>query len=101
MGLFFTSLIGTVLAFFAKDLVLRGVKKGVYIAGFLAATYAFFTVISNLTVGLAESLPGDLVDFATSVLPRNLDECTSLLVTARIARYVYDVQDKIAEKVTN
>lgn len=101
MPLFLIPIFAWIAAWLGEDLVRRGIRKALYVSLSLAATAVFFGVIMAGMDSLTAVLPADGVEFAEAILPRNLTLCLSLIIGARIARYVYDWKERVTDKVTS
>ena len=77
----------------------------------IAKTIAYVTIVGILTVALiftfsgllspiSATLPPASLALAVAILPSNLNACISVVIAARIARWVYDRNMKIADKLS-
>ncbi|WP_375541117.1 DUF5455 family protein [Nitrosomonas sp.] len=88
-------LIATFIAFSSK------VAKTVgYVAIVAVLTAALIALFSSLLSPLSQTLPAGSVALAAAILPSNLNACISVVISARIARWVYDRNMKIADKLS-
>lgn len=80
-----------------------GAKLGktiAYVAVVTALTSALILTFTTLLGPISRTIPPDAVIFASAILPANLNACVSVVISARIARWIYDRNLKIADKLS-
>lgn len=75
-------------------------KTIAYVALVGVLTAALFLTFSTLLSSIAVSLPSDSVALASAIFPSNLNACISVVISARVARWIYDRNMKIADKIS-
>lgn len=76
-------------------------KTIAYVALVGLLTVALILVFTTALAPLARTMPADSAAFAAALLPSNLKSCVSVIIAAYIARWVYDRNLKIADKLSN
>lgn len=87
---FFVSLVGSVVGYFGQSLAKKTLFATAAIAAFLALTTAFVLVVKALLVGIVYVLPPWAASVAGLMLPSNFSVCISALISARVARWIYE-----------
>lgn len=89
MGVVLGPLFAAIAAFFAQWMAKKTVMVTALVAGSLALTAAFVAAVSALMSGLAASVPSWVVGLGY-LIPDNMAACFGAIVSARIARWIYD-----------
>jgi len=87
---FFVSLAGSILGYFGQALTKKTLFATAAVAAFVSLTTAFVLVVKALLVGIVYVLPPWAASVAGLILPSNFSVCISALISARIARWIYD-----------
>jgi len=75
-------------------------KTIAYVALVGVLTAALFLTFTALLAPISANLPASSVALASAIFPSNLNACISVVISARIARWVYDRNMKIADKIS-
>jgi len=67
----------------------------------ISLTAGLIFALETLADTLAASLPSGVVAFSQAVIPTNLNACISVIVTAMVARWVYDRHMQIIGMLTS
>lgn len=94
------SLVGNLAAFFGLQLAKKTVLIGVVIAASVALTLAMGVAITNLLGSITAALPTDLASGA-AFLPSNTSACISAVISAKVARFIYDWNMKNLEMASS
>jgi len=73
-------------------------KVVAFVAALAALTAGFVFVIGTLVEGGEVALPEGVLAVLSSIIPTHTVECISVLITGKIAAFVYDWHLKIADK---
>lgn len=77
------------------------VKVIAYVALVGTLTATLIGTFSAALSGVAAFMPADSLLLASSLFPSNLDDCIALVISTRIARWVYDWNVKFAGKLAD
>lgn len=72
-----------------------------FIAATVALTATFVTGITVAISTIVEVLPPEAIVFGAAIIPANLAICASSVVSARIARWVYDKNAATIKRICN
>ena len=79
-----------------------GIGKTIaYVAIVATLTVALFVGFEALVAPLARTLSADHIALIQAFTPSNLNQCVSVVIAARIARWVYDRNVNIADKLSS
>ncbi len=81
----FTSLIG----FLATMATGRVLIVTAAVAAITALTVGFIAFINTMAGSMSQALPAEVLAFAQAVMPRNMATCLSVILTANIAKWIY------------
>lgn len=87
---FFLGLVQSLLAILGLSLAKKAVYAATAAAALLALTTAFILAVKALFTGIVFVLPAWAQVGAGLFLPSNLPACIGALISARIARWIYD-----------
>lgn len=90
LGNLFVGLVSAVLSYVGAHLAKKTVFALAAVAAALSLTAAFVFVIKGLLAGMSLVLPDWAVVGAAMFLPSNTALCISALISARVARWIYD-----------
>ena len=85
---------------FELFLSLKVLKVIAYVAIVGSLTLTLFVLFDGLATSVAVAIPAGVSEFSATLLPGNLNQCISILISARVAKWVYDRNVKIADKVS-
>lgn len=94
MGVWLRALFGGVAGFFTSWMANKTIFATSTVAGFLALTATFVAAIHALASALSASVPSWAVGLGY-LIPNNAALCFSTLVSARLARWVYDYHKEV------
>lgn len=90
LGQLLAALVGSVATFFATQITKKVALTAAALTAFTALTAAFAAVVKGLLTSIIYQLPDWAAAGAGLFLPPNLAACIGALITARIARWIYD-----------
>jgi len=93
IGSLFTAIFTFVATYVTKRLAVTIAVTAVM----LTVTLGFFVAIKALFTGIAYAMPANVVELAPILLPTNLDECLSALVSGRVLRWAYSWNVRIIQ----
>lgn len=96
MGAFLTTLFGGVVTSVLSNITGRTAKTLAFVALVVSLTVGLVATLDALAASVAVVLPNDVVAMMTMLMPSNTAECISVVITGRIARWVYDWHVTIA-----
>lgn len=83
--------------FFATYITKRFAIVAAALLVIAALTAGLFAALQALVAGLSLLVPESVVTMGAFILPSNVDECASIAVAAKMARYAYDWNIKIIQ----
>ncbi len=87
-GTAFTALVGFLAVYITKKVAVTLAA----LAMVITITTALWAALAALAGGIAVSLPSEVNLAMGWIVPANIKECLSVYMTARLARFVYDVK---------
>lgn len=94
MGIWFRALFSGLVGFFSSWVANKTIFATSTVVGFLALTGAFVLAIKTLASSLSGVVPSWAVGLGY-LIPDNAALCFSVLVSARLARWVYDYHKEV------
>ncbi len=94
------NLVGSLAGFFGIQLAKKTALITVMLAASVALTLALAVAITNLLGGITAALPTDL-SAGAAFLPSNTSACISAVLTAKVARFIYDWNMKNLEMASS
>ena len=88
-----------VAAYFFSDFTIG--KVIALVAILTSLTAALVLSLDTLATSISATLPSDVTTFAAAVLPTNFTACISVIVVARVTRWVYDWHVTIAKQLAS
>jgi len=97
LAAWFGSLFASTVSFLALYITKRVAIVLVAIAAIIAMTASFIAAIEALLVGIAVATPAEISIAASWFIPSNATTCLSIILSAYLARWVYEWQIKIIQ----
>lgn len=91
------SLFAGLVEFFAKWLTKRVALTAAFIAASLGLFAVFFAVCWSAMQGIVVAAPQELSMALSFIVPSNAPACLSALLTAHVARWVYDWNTRVIQ----
>ena len=94
------SLGGVVVAvvdFLARFIAKKLAVTAVAVAAVMIVVSAFVTTMYGFAAGVNASVPGEILQYGGLLLPSNVDEAFTILIGARLAKWVYAWNVRIIE----
>ena len=88
IGTAFTAMV----AFFAAYITKKVAMAAAAIIMIVAVTTALWAVLAALVAGISVAMPTEINLAMSWIVPGNIKECLSAYMTARLARFVYDIK---------
>jgi hypothetical protein len=76
-------------------------RVGAFVVVAIALTAALIAGFNAALSTVSVALPNEVLVVAVSLLPSNATACISVVLSARIARFVYDWNVRIADKLSD
>ncbi len=79
-------------AFQVTEITKRLAMIAIAVSIILALTVAMWAGINALLSGIAVAMPAGITTAAGWIMPGNIAECSSVILTAKVARFAYDMK---------
>lgn len=89
------------IAFFATKITTKVLIVIAAVAVISGLSLAFFLGIESLADSISASLPTEALLLSSSLMPRNLSACVSVVVSAHILRWIYDKNVDVVRMLTS